>query len=258
MIFLNSFINLPQIRVMKKVLSLILLVLPTLASYAQLKLTFPSGDGLLVTADWYPVSSRLPVILLCHQNNSSRGEFSETALRLNKFGFNCLAVDLRVGSEINGITNETANAAVTKKTTPGYLDASTDIIAAVNFLYEKYQKPIVILGSSYSASLALIIASENPKISSIVVFSPGEYFDDKNYVANHISKLSKPIFATSSKAESEQVTDLLKDVNSRIKLQYIPSSAGDHGSKVLWPSMPDNQEYWIALMSFLDRIKTSE
>lgn len=227
-------------------------------SSAQLKLTFPSKDGLTITADWYPVSSNFPVILLCHQNRFSRGEYVETALRLNKLGFNCLALDQRAGFEVNGVKNETAEAARLKKKDVSFVDAEQDIVAAVDFLFEKYNRPITILGSSYSASLALKIAAENSKVSSVIVFSPGEYFEDKKYTAKHIPSLIKPIFATSALAEADFVTDLLKDVNSRIKIQYIPSSKGDHGSKVLWAESPYNHEYWIALMSFLNRLKTTD
>jgi len=47
----------------------------------------------------------------------------------------------------------------------------------------------------------------------------------------------------------------MKNVTSRIKVQYIPKSKGAHGSKMLWNETPDHNEYWIALMSFLNRIK---
>ena len=240
---------------MKKVLLLFAFIFSILQASAQLKVTFPAKDGVNVTADWYPVSSNLPVILLCHQNQYSRGEYSETALRLNKFGFNCLALDQRVGDICNNVKNETAEAAKAKHLTPVYEDTENDINAAVDFLFEKYKKPIIIVGSSYSAGLALKIAAENNKIMAAAVFSPGEYFTDKSYIGNSIKTLMKPVFATSSKAESADVTDLLKDVNSRIKIQYIPQSAGEHGSKVLWPNMPGNQEYWIAFMSYLDKLK---
>ncbi len=248
-------INLLQIRDMRKLFIVAILLFVQQFASAQLKLNFPSGDGLMITADWYPVSSNLPVILLCHQNNSSRGEFIDACLRLNKLGFNCLAVDLRVGAEIKGTPNETAEAAKKKNLKPSYQDAEQDMVAALDYLYQKYNRPITILGSSYSASLALKVAAENPNVASVIVFSPGEYFDDKKFVSNHIQKLNKPIFATSSRSEADGVTDLLKDVNSRIKIQYIPASRGDHGAKVLWPDSQYNQEYWIALMSFLERIK---
>ena len=240
---------------MKKVLLLLAFALSIQTISAQLKVTFPAKDGLKVTADWYPVSSDLPVILLCHQNKFSRGEYNETALRLNKFGFNCLAVDQRVGEMINGVSNETADAAKVKQLQPIFEDAEQDIIAAVDFLFEKYKKQIIIVGSSYSASLALKIAATNNKIMAAAVFSPGEYFTDKNYISNSIKPLLKPVFATSSKVEANAVTDLLKDVNSRLKIQYLPTSLGEHGSKVLWPATPGNQEYWIAFMSFLDKLK---
>ena len=85
---------------------LFILIQTNKSAYSQLTVTFPSKDGLMVTADWYPISSQMPVILLCHQNQSSRGEYTETALRLNKLGFNCMSVDLRVGDEIKGVKNE--------------------------------------------------------------------------------------------------------------------------------------------------------
>ena len=89
----------------------------------------------------------------------------------------------------------------------------------------------------------------------MIVFSPGEYFQDKDFTRNSINGLDKPLFATSSREESDKVTDLLRDVNSRIKVQYVPKTAGDHGSKVLWSKSSDNQDYWAALMSFLMRMK---
>lgn len=242
---------------MKKLIAVIIFTLTFHFSIAQLKLTFPSLDGLTITADWYPVSSNFPVILLCHQNQFSRGEYIETALRLNKLGFNCLALDQRVGGEINGVKNETAEAALLKKIKPTYKDVEQDIIAAVNYLFEKYNRPVTILGSSYSASLALKIAAENSKVSSVIVFSPGEYFEDKKYISNHLQSFNKPLFATSSLAEADNLTDLLKDINSRLKIQYIPSSKGNHGSKVLWSESQYNHEYWIALISFLNRIKNT-
>ncbi len=239
---------------MKKTMTFIaILILSSKLVSAQLTVSFRSTDGVKVTADWYPVSSENPVILLCHQNGYSRGEFSEIATRLNQFGFNCLAVDLRVGGEVNGVNNETAEAA--KKMEPVLADAERDIVAAVDYLNVRYKSPLIILGSSYSASLALKVAAQNEKVAAVAVFSPGEYFDPADYIGTHITTLLKPVFATSSREEADKVTDLLKDVNSRIKVQYIPTSKGDHGAKVLWSKSPFNQEYWIALMSFLDKMK---
>ncbi|MCX6292531.1 MAG: hypothetical protein NT126_12315 [Bacteroidetes bacterium] len=239
-------------------LVILLFLLHSMKSDAQLKINFSSKDGLNLAADWYPVSDSMPVILLCHQARFSRGEYLETALKLNKFGFNCMALDQRSGDEANGIINESAAEAKRLNKPQTYADAEQDIVAALDYLYGKYRKRIILLGSSYSASLALKIAKENDHVLAVAAFSPGEYFDQRDFIAKHIDGLSKPVFITSSKEEADGVTELVKDVVSLIKVQYIPKTAGDHGSKVLWNSQPNHEEYWIALMSFLNRIKKIE
>ena len=240
-------------------LSLVLICAPvfiTIAAAAQTTVTFPAKDGLPVVGDWYPTqNSDAPIILLCHQARFSRGEYKEIAPRLNKFGFNCLAIDQRAGDRVNKIDNETAKLAKERGLKTDYLDAEQDIVAAVKYLNEKYKKKIIIFGSSYSASLALKVAKENEAVGAVIVFSPSEYFDDKNFVAERCAGLDKPIFATSSKDHADELTDLIKDVVSRLKVQYIPQSEGESGSKVLWSEKTGNQEYWIALMSFLTKVK---
>jgi len=112
-----------------------------------------------------------------------------------------------------------------------------------------------VLGSSYSASLALMQAKDNPQVAAVAVFSPGEYFSEKDFVSKKIAGLDKPVYATSSLSESADVTDLLKDVTSQLKVQFIPSTEGNHGSKVLWTSNSNNQEYWLTLMAFLSKVR---
>ena len=92
---------------MKQRILLLLFLLGAKTSFAQLTVTFPSLDSVTITADWYPVNSESQTILLCHQNGFSRGEYAESARKLNMIGFNCLAIDQRVGNEVNGVTNET-------------------------------------------------------------------------------------------------------------------------------------------------------
>ena len=221
----------------------------------QLKVNFPSADGVNITADWYPENSESQTILLCHQNGFSRGEYVQTAAKLNKLGFNCLAVDLRKGKEVNGVVNETAKDAAQKNKGVTFTDAEQDMVAALDWLFEKYHRRVIVFGSSYSASLALKLAKENDHVFAAIAFSPGEYFDEKNFIAKSVAGLKKPVFLTSSREEAPEVTELSKDIISLVKVQYIPKSAGDHGSKVLWDSMPENQNYWAGLISFLNRVK---
>lgn len=234
---------------MKSIL-LISLMLLTFFLKAQETITFPSKDGLTITADEYITEDTMPYMILCHQAGFSRGEYIYTAPRFQKFGYNCLAIDARSGKEVNGITNETASLAIKKKKPTGYLDAEQDILAAIDYAFKKSKKKVILVGSSYSASLVLKIAAGNEKVKAVLAFSPGEYFGDKLNVKEAIRLLDKPVFVTSSKSEAAEVSLLMKDVKT--KSQFTPSNAGDHGSKALWKeSNPNYHEYWLSLLMFM-------
>lgn len=221
---------------------------------AQTKVTFQASDQLTVTADFYDTekdSKNATWILLFHQAGFSRGEYKETAARIVKLGFNCLAVDLRSGEEVNFIRNETAIEAGKKKLQTGYMDAKKDILAAIDYAFEKSKKPLILFGSSYSASLALVTAKANAKIKSVVAFSPGEYFENSLNVQNALKGFDKPVFAACSKKESEYLQELLINVTKDKTIFQPQAGEGEHGSKALWKANKTNSEYWMALVSFL-------
>lgn len=219
---------------------------------AQKTITFPSKDGLTITADEYIIDDTMPYMILCHQAGYSRGEYSETAGRFQKFGYNCLAIDARSGKEINGIKNETAALALKKKRSTDFLDAEQDIVAAIDYVYKKTKKKVILVGSSYSASLVLKIATTNDKVKAVLAFSPGEHFGTKLNLKETIKALDKPVFTTSSKAEAADLSILMKGVKASNKTQFTPSAQGDHGSKALWKETnPNYHEYWMALLMFM-------
>ncbi len=219
------------------------------------KISFPSSDGVVITADLYFVNDSLPYMVLCHQAGYSRGEYAETASKFCHLGYNCLAIDARSGGEVNGVKNETALDAAKKKKPTTYLDAEKDIIAAIDYAYSKSGKKVFLIGSSYSASLALKIATTNKKVSTVMAFSPGEYFGTKLKLKEAISNLTVPIFVTSAKDEAQDVSTLIGDVKSKVKSQFVPSSKGKHGSSCLWKDNPGYHEYWFAIMMFMKQVK---
>ena len=139
-------------------------------------LSFPSEDDLEITADLYHASTDGPVVVLCHQAGWSRGEYKETAKTLQERGYNCLAVDQRSGGAVNDTDNETFKRAEAAGKGTEFLDAEQDIVAAVNYMSERYGKPVILVGSSYSAALSLKVAAENDNVRAVLSFSPGEYF----------------------------------------------------------------------------------
>lgn len=215
---------------------------------------FPSADQLTITADEYKTSDTLPWILLCHQARFSRGEYRETAAEFAAFGYNCLAIDQRSGDEVNGVTNETAALAKSKKLPATYLDAEQDIVAALNYLFAKSGKPVILVGSSYSAGLVLKIAVNNPKVKAVLAFSPGEYYGSELKLGETVAPLDKPVFITSSKEEATDTKKIFDRIASKNKTQFVPAGAGIHGSKALWNSNADHEEYFEAVKTFFSSL----
>ena len=214
-------------------------------------ITFYAQDSVIITADTYFLEDVKPTVLLCHQAGYSRGEYLKTAKKLNALGFSCMAIDQRSGKGVNGIVNQTAVDAISKQRNVGYAGAKQDVEAAIDYLYAiNGNQPIILVGSSYSASLALWIASKNKKVKTVAAFSPGEYLTGKN-LAEIIKPLNIPTFVTSSKREVIPVKKLLRYVKTKHLTHYTPEEKGIHGSRAIWETTDGYQGYWNAFKQFL-------
>lgn len=216
-------------------------------------ITFPSKDGLAMTANLYEIGPLNPVILLCHQANYNKYEYADIAPRLNALGYNVLAIDQRSGGNFAGQKNgtlEAARAVGMEKT--GFLDAEQDIVAAVEYLVQRYQRRVVIWGSSYSSALVLFVAT-HPDVKAVLAFSPGNYFlDAKPDLKQFLPQLRKPVFLTSSREEADELKHTIgKSLTGADQIQFIPRRSGFHGAKALWEGQPGAEEYWAAVLEFL-------
>jgi predicted alpha/beta hydrolase len=239
-----------------KILLLAGCLLPLSLAHAQLKVSIPSRDGIQITADLYGANENAPYVLLFHQAGSSRGEFSEIAGRIVKIGYNCLAVDLRSGDEINYVRNETSLSAREKGLPTGYLDAWGDIRTAIGYAWNLSKKQVVLLGSSYSASLCLVEGKENPNVMAVIAFSPGEYFGQKLKVGALVAGIEKPIFCASTIREYAYMEQLLKGVGGTWKTLWKPAKGkARHGASMLWESSDVSDEAWLSLMLFFRSLK---
>ncbi len=215
-------------------------------------ITFPSKDGLLITADEYKIKEEDISILLCHQAGFSRGEYKDTAIRLNELGYSVMAIDQRSGNIANDVFNETAKVAKEKGLPTTYLDARQDIEAAVDYVFANNgNESMLLVGSSYSASLALLIGNANAKVKAVAAFSPGEYFKGIN-INSEIEGYTKPVFVTSSKKETEKLVVLVDNIDKEYLTHHTPSEKGIHGSRALWKSTVGTEAYWEAFKVFLE------
>lgn len=221
--------------------------------------TFPTTDNLTETADLYWTGDAgKPFIILFHQADYSRGEYLEIAPKLNELGYNCLAVDQRSGGATKGVTNETYKLAKAAGLPTGYTDAYPDLQAALSYVVSAYAPTkLIVWGSSYSSSLALILASEHPgEIAAVLSFSPGEYFKlNGKLVADYAKNITQPVFITSAKSEEKSWRGIAKQITSAGSVFYVPQASGRHGSSTLYDSASGHEEYWTAVETFLASLK---
>ncbi len=223
--------------------------------FSQELITFKADDGLEITAEIYEVDNNFPYILFFHQANASRGEYKETARKFLKLGYNCMVVDLRSGDEINYVSNETATRAKRQGISNSFLDAEKDIVAAMNYVWEKSPNPMVLVGSSYSASLVLKVAKGNDKVKAVVAFSPGEFLKPQYDVKKGLEGFDKPVLAFGSQREFKYIEEMFSGVDKSLKTVFSPKGGpGDHGAKSIWKSCPESKEYWWELNVFFKRL----
>lgn len=225
-------------------------------------INFPSKDGITITAELYMMHDKTaPFIVLFHQARSSRGEYEEIAPRLNMMGFNCMAVDLRSGGSQNGVRNETTIVAKEAMKPTTYVDAYKDMESAIDYAKNYYvQGKIIIWGSSYSSALVLKYAGDYPaNVDAVLSFSPGEYFSSlgkpKDWITQSAAKITKPVFITSARSEKSSWSGIFAAIPSDQKEFYLPTTAGNHGSKALWNRFGDSVFYWEAVEKYLTKFK---
>jgi len=229
------------------------------SSTVTTSITFPSMDGLVITADAYIAheDKSTPLIVLFHQAGWSRGEYLEIAPKLNKLGFNCIAIDQRSGDSVNSIDNETALRASQAGKNIRYIDALPDIEASLRYAKSQYnESKIIAWGSSYSAALVLQLAGSQPNlIDGVLSFAPGEYFakqgKSKSWIKDSAMLISVPVFITSARNEKNSWSAIYNAIKSDQKSSFLPESTGNHGSRALWAQFEESDQYWKAVNEFL-------
>lgn len=220
------------------------------------QLALRAADGTKVFAWRYPAGNKKAerVILCFHQAGSNAAEYAAIAPRFNKLGFDCLAIDQRSGGEMWGRENKTA---AQFPENPGYMNAYPDLVSALDWAKSEGYKKIVACGSSYSASLAMKLASEHPEVSAVMAFSPGEYFDIQRTTRSWNAQVAVPtLFACDKAGGAEGVINIMggtPDLPGRHRDSIAINKEGVHGASTLRPDRnPKSAEfYWKAVEDFL-------
>ena len=218
-----------------------------------------TSDGLTIKDDVYEVDQTdASVILLFHQARFSRGEYCSIAPRLNELGFTCIAIDQRSGDKVKGVKNDTYIKASKLEMGTEYIDAYPDLELLLAHAKKTYpDQNILVWGSSYSASLAMVLATQHPEdVSAVLAFSPGIYFEVKGKsISEYATRIKCLVFMTCSREEVPSRMGIFNRIQHESKVFFKPEIEGYHGSKALWPENKGNEIYWGAVEAFLSSIK---
>ena len=198
---------------------------------------FYADDSTKIRGDLYLRDYNLPFIILCHDEAADRSEFYDIAPRLLNLNYNCLAIDVGTSGP-HSLENARAG-----------LHTAIAYVRRFNIL------PVILFGSSWSASLCLLEASANPQIKAIVALSPGEYFQPKIIMSDVLEKISQPVFICGTRAEFSYLQKMAeKRPTDGLTLFQPEKGKGVHGAAALTGKDITRDEYWFALMMFFKKL----
>jgi len=216
--------------------------------------TLTAADGVKVAGVYTSTDKPKALILLFHQAESGKDEYATIAPRLATWGYASLRIDQRAGGDLFGVNQTVKDLG----RSTSFYQAKPDLVAALAWAKDK-ELPVILWGSSYSASLAFLLAADYPEqVRAVMAFSPGEYFTDKTLVQTAAAKVKAPVFATSAQDghEIDEARTILAAVPGKDKEQFVPKQGGVHGaSTLLRTKNKDGAEpAWAAVIAFLQKV----
>jgi dienelactone hydrolase len=243
-----------------RLLALALILLAT-QSQAQVAVSFPASDGITVYGDIYSPSGGVRgMVLLFHQSMSNRGEYDTFGERFAQAGYFALAIDQRAGGYRWGFTNLTMQGLGPEESERIQREgrsasALSDLEAALDYAAKRPARPIVVIGSGYSASLVFLLAARHPElVGAVLAFSPAEYFYGIS-VRDAAMRVHCPVFVTSENSAGaiDEATKIIDAVPAAIRVTFRPRHATDGATMLRRDVNPrGGGENWAAVMEFLD------
>ena len=229
--------------------------------------TLTAADGVRVFGDVYRAAGAKPPVIVCfHQAESSAAEYAPIAPRLAAAGYTVLAIDQRSGGGHFGGTNRTVAAL---GASAGYEAALPDLEAALAWAQREARgAPVIVWGSSYSASLVFLLAAAHPRdVSAVVAFSPAEYIEPKGSVAKAAARVGVPVYVDQASAgtrdgdgdEIGHAAAIVRAVKGKDKQQTRLKAPSTHGASMLRAdaNATGAEAHWQPLLKFLSRFRAS-
>ncbi len=212
---------------------------PTQAEPAPSVASGPPAEVLCITDDRIAIAATLRVgrsgstpIVLVHQLASDRSEWEPLVAKLTEAGLTTLAIDLRGHGRSVGGDGATYRAFRDSD----WRDTQKDVRAAINFLVRRatvQAEHVVLIGSSIGGTACLAAAAEDPRVSGIVVLSPGRAYHgfDAIVPASHLGERELLVLHSSEELPSHETAEVLDRIVAHSTVRAVPGSA--HGVAML-------------------------
>ena len=227
------------------------------------EISFYTSDSIKIIGDLYELDKENNTILLFHQGGSNaRGEYGSIIPRLTERGFNVLATDQRSGGQYYGSYNRTLANVPTHSYGDGYTycDAYNNLESALDFAIQSgFTGKKIIWGSSYSATLAIKLASNRPDdIDGVLSFSPASGNPMKGCnPEEYLKTVTTPLLILKPPREATSETAKLQfELAEQYNHDTFVPEHGVHGSSMLVEERVGNdvEGTWNVVLSFIDKV----
>jgi pimeloyl-ACP methyl ester carboxylesterase len=227
---------------------------------ASQEISFYTPDSIQIFGDLYETDKSAPTILLFHQGGSNaKGEYGPIIPELISEGFNVFAIDQRRGGQRYGEHNRTVARIPYQNFS--YCDAYPELEGALNYIMKSgFSGNIILWGSSYSASLAIQLASKHEdQIAGVLAFSPASGEPMQGCTPDeYIKTLKIPLLLL--RPPNEMAIESVKnqfELAQQYNHQVYVAEFGTHGSSMLVLERVGNNvdKNWQVVKSFLNELK---
>jgi pimeloyl-ACP methyl ester carboxylesterase len=153
---------------------------PVTPSGAPVAVTFPTDDGVTISATLRVGRPGSEPVVLVHQLGSARAEWEPLVAKLAEAGRTTLAIDLRGhGESTAGVPPNTRVYAYSSFTDVDWRATAKDVRAAIDFLVGRAELEatrVALVGSSIGGTACIAEAAEDPRVARLIVLSPGRAY----------------------------------------------------------------------------------
>lgn len=221
--------------------------------------TFTSEDGATLAGDLYLAGPEAPAVVLVHRLFGDRSEFAPLVelLRRGDQRYTVLAFDLRG----HGDSKEPEQDPKSKK--PARRDDSkaelrADVDAAIRHVLEAgggKAPGVVLVGSSFGATLVSLVAFERARVTALALVSPGASIRGVDIYRPYSEVRNLPTFIAAAKEDTvaREPLDALARMAQRGMVKRYPGAR--HAAQFLGQ---EHEQLWKDLQAWLASVRTEK